>query len=61
MSAWTKSKGKVTTNAEEIAQWIREGQEDERVSVIFGTYQSGHRIAEGTAYIGDNHGSADLR
>ena len=40
-------KGKVTTDPEEIARWIGEGQEDERVNVIFGTYQSGHRIAEG--------------
>ena len=40
-------KGKVTTNPSEIARWIRDGQEYERVSVIFGTYQSGHRIAEG--------------
>ncbi len=40
-------KGKVTTDPEEIARWIGEGQEGERVSVIFGTYQSGHRIAEG--------------
>ena len=40
-------KGKVTTDPEEIARWIGEGQEDERVSVIFGTYQSGHRIAQG--------------
>ena len=40
-------KGKVTTDPAEIARWIGEGQEDERVSVIFGTYQSGHRIAEG--------------
>ena len=39
-------KGKVTTDPAEIARWIGEGQEDERVSVIFGTYQSGHRIAE---------------
>ena len=39
-------KGKVTTDPEEIVRWIGEGQEDERVSVIFGTYQSGHRIAE---------------
>ena len=39
-------KGKVTTDPEEIARWIGEG-EDGRVSVIFGTYQSGHRIAEG--------------
>ena len=40
-------KGKVTTDPEEIARWIGEGQEDERVSIIFGTYQSGHQIAEG--------------
>ncbi len=40
-------KGKVTTDPAEIARWIREGQEDERFNVIFGTYQSGHRIAEG--------------
>ncbi len=39
-------KGKVTTDPEEIARWIGEGHEGERVSVIFGTYQSGHRIAE---------------
>ena len=39
-------KGKVTTDPEEIARWIVGGQEDERVNVIFGTYQSGHRIAE---------------
>ena len=39
-------KGRVTTDPEEIARWIGEGQGDERVSVIFGTYQSGHRIAE---------------
>ena len=40
-------KGKVTTDPAEIARWIGEGKKDERVSVIFGTYQSGHRIAEG--------------
>ena len=39
-------KGKVTTDPEEIARWLGEGQENESVSVIFGTYQSGHRIAE---------------
>ena len=39
-------KGKVTTDPEEIARWIGVGKEDERVSVIFGTYQSGHRISE---------------
>ena len=39
-------KGRVTTNPAEIADWIRAGQEDGQLSVIFGTYQSGHRIAE---------------
>ena len=39
-------KGKVTTDAEEIAQWIMQGQNSEQISVIFGTYQSGHRVAK---------------
>ena len=39
-------KGKVTTDPSEIADWIREGHGGSDVSVIFGTYQSGHRIAE---------------
>ena len=39
-------KGKVTTNPQEIADWISEGKNDERVSVVFGTYQSGHRVAD---------------
>ena len=39
-------KGKVTTSSSEIAAWIREGQDTNQVSVIFGTYQSGSRIAE---------------
>ena len=41
-------KGKVTTDPAEIGQWIQagqNGQNPEQVSVIFGTYQSGHRIA----------------
>ena len=38
-------KGKVTTNPAEIAQWIRDGQKGRRISVIFGTYQSGRPIA----------------
>ena len=38
-------KGKVTTNPAEIAQWIRGGQKGRRISVIFGTYQSGRPIA----------------
>ena len=39
-------KGKVTTEPEEIARWIRDGQKTSQVNVIFGTYQSGHRIAQ---------------
>ena len=39
-------KGKVTTDPKEIAQWIRAGQDTAQVNVIFGTYQSGHRIAQ---------------
>ena len=38
-------KGKVTTDSVEIAQWMRDGRGGDQVSVIFGTYQSGHRIA----------------
>ena len=42
-------KGEVTTDAKEIAEWIRRSSEqgaDSPVSVIFGTYQSSHRVAE---------------
>ena len=39
-------KGMVTTNPIEIAQWIQDGQEGSRISVIFGTYQSGRPIAD---------------
>ena len=39
-------KGKVTTDTAEIARWIRDGQGADQVSVIFGTYQSGNRVAE---------------
>ena len=39
-------KGKVTTDPAEIAQWIRDGRDTDQVSVIFGTYQSGSRIAQ---------------
>ena len=38
-------KGRVTTDAAEIAGWIREGRSDERMSVVFGTYQSAGRLA----------------
>ena len=39
-------KGKVTTDATEIADWIRQGQDKRQVNVIFGTYQSSHRVGE---------------
>ena len=39
-------KGLVTTDPAAIADWMRQGQGGERVSVIFGTYQSGSQIAE---------------
>ena len=44
-------KGKVTTDVEEIAKWICTGESlaseaANQISVIFGTYQSGRRIAD---------------
>ncbi len=39
-------KGKVTTDPAEIARWISDRRGTAQVSVIFGTYQSGSRIAE---------------
>ena len=39
-------KGKVTTDPGEIAQWIRDDKDAKRISVIFGTYQSGRPIAD---------------
>ena len=39
-------KGQVTTDANAISDWIRQGRQTPQVSIIFGTYQSGHRIAE---------------
>ncbi len=39
-------KGAVTTDAAEIADWIRQGNGNGQVNVIFGTYQSSHRVAE---------------
>ena len=62
--------GKVTTDPAEIGEWIRVGQTENRVSVIFGTYQSGHRIAralrdtrtEASVLIADEaHRTAGLR
>ena len=45
-------KGDVTTDPAKIASWIREGQGAGQVNVIFGTYQSGHRVAEALAETG---------
>ena len=45
-------KGLVTTDPAAIADWMRQGQGGERVSVIFGTYQSGSQIAEALALTG---------
>ena len=45
-------KGKVTTDPAEIAAWIRHEQGVGRVNVIFGTYQSGHRVADALAETG---------
>ena len=39
-------KGKVTTDPAEIARWIREKRGGGRISVIFGTYQSGRAVAD---------------
>ena len=39
-------KGEVTTDSQRIAEWIEEGKKEAFINVIFGTYQSGHRIAE---------------
>ena len=46
-------KGKVTTNSAEIADWIEQGRNEDRINVIFGTYQSSHRIAEALRMTGD--------
>ena len=39
-------KGMVTTDPTEIAAWIERGRGGDQISVIFGTYQSGGRVAE---------------
>ena len=45
-------KGLVTTDPGIIAEWMRAGERFSGVSVIFGTYQSGHRIAKALADTG---------
>ncbi len=39
-------RGQVTTQSKEIAAWIKDEAGEGKLNVIFGTYQSGHRIAE---------------
>ncbi|MYD05274.1 MAG: hypothetical protein F4X21_10200 [Acidimicrobiia bacterium] len=39
-------KGEVTTDPKVIAEWITDDRAEGRLNVIFGTYQSGSRIAE---------------
>ena len=46
-------KGKVTTDSAEIAQWIRDGRNAGQISIIFGTYQSGRRVAEALRQTGE--------
>ncbi len=38
-------KGKVTTDPKEIASWITDGKDTGNLNIVFGTYQSGHRVA----------------
>ena len=45
-------KGKVTTDPAEIAAWIRDGQGANHVNIIFGTYRSGHQVAQALAKTG---------
>ena len=63
-------KGKVTTDPAEIAAWIQQGKGNNQVNLIFGTYQSSHRIGEalrdtGTAAVvlvaDEAHRTAGLR
>ena len=39
-------KGLVTTDSEEIAKWIREGQGIATLNIIFGTYQSSNKVGD---------------
>ncbi len=45
----TEVKGLVSTDPQEIADWIAIGADDPRINVIFGTYQSASRVAEALA------------
>ena len=38
-------KGKVTTDASEIAEWIQQGESSDNLNIIVGTYQSSYSVA----------------
>ncbi len=42
----TELKGRVTTDSREIAKWIKDGKNEDAINVIFGTYQSGRKVAD---------------
>lgn len=42
-------KGNVTTDANEIAEWICQGEGGSDINVIFGTYQSGAKVSQALA------------
>ena len=42
-------KGNVTTDANEIAEWICQGKGGSDINVIFGTYQSGAKVSQALA------------
>ena len=63
-------KGRVTTDAGEIGEWIEAAKQRPDIGVVFGTYQSAHRVAEAlrdtktaaSVMIGDEaHRTAGLR
>ena len=47
-------KGKVTTDSKEIAAWIENGRQkhENAINVVFGTYQSGHKVADALKFSG---------
>ena len=63
-------KGQVTTDPQEITEWIKRVKQGQDIGVIFGTYQSAHRVAKAlrdtattaAVLIGDEaHRTAGLR
>ena len=46
-------KGNVTTDANEIAEWIHQGKGGSDINIIFGTYQSGAKVSKALAMAAD--------